>query len=104
MIKPLYKLYEWAVTYHPTQICLPVELRKISVTGVSDQYQDRVITSPIVSSTGRIVETENSMYELVGDCSDHYRNYCETNGFKLDSDWPVRLYLSDLPVTIGGLN
>lgn len=64
------------------------------LTGVRLADEKFVRTSAIVQAQGRLVQTVNTLYELVGDPSPEWVDYCKLRGWQLDLANPAQRFLS----------
>lgn len=86
--KPLYRLEEWAIRTPGGLVLLTGKVydRK----GIEDGTE--IVTSRVIGSRGRIVETKNSLYEL-GEIEKEYADWCEAGGVPpIDPECPVKVW------------
>lgn len=91
-------LTEWAVISSTDgSVYSAPELRYMCLTGKVWGHKEhtdgaKIVTSRILASNNRRIETENTIYELVGQPSRDYSEWCAANGIVLNPEDPVRVF------------
>lgn len=93
--KSVVHIEDWGTMNNCTNPYQAPELIKIVLTGKvygHPEHKDgkRVITSPLIKSEGRSVETGHTHYVL-GEIGKDYLNWLESQGIELDELNPVKL-------------
>lgn len=100
---PEYTLKQWAMTlrsedaYRAPEAC--GRYLKGHVFG-HPKYEDNsvIVTSGIVSVSGRKITTKRSVYVLDGDPHPTYSQWLEENGFAYDPEQPIKVVKKLTPV------
>lgn len=88
-MKKTYILKQWSViTINP--YAAP-ENGRICLSGYRDGEIDPVVTTSVIGSKGRIVETKNSFYILDNVSSEYDEWYKKFSGKNLDEENPVKI-------------
>ena len=85
-----YKLRDWAVVATEAPF-LPPEASPNKLKGRLVDSGKGIVTSPIKNAVGRMIETRNSIYELVGPPEPGYAEYCKSIGRVIDDEQPIAM-------------
>ena len=89
--KPVYSLENWAAGGN----------RSLTLHGLRDDGK-LVYTSTVIRTRGRMVETRNSFYKLIGPPTPDYVRFCEEEGLTIDYEWPIKIFtggvLQEIPL------
>jgi len=84
-------LQDWAVVFsQPDPFKAPEESTKLLKGRLVDGGKI-IVTSKITNAVGRMIETKNSIYELVGPPETCYAEYCKKIGRVIDLENPIEM-------------